>query len=595
MNFKINTRISITDKFILYFVLVFFFATLIISGSIYYSSKEALMDRTFEQLTSIKTVKKRQIESLFRDRLEDFKNLKFVLRTGNNNKSNLDVDFIKSYLYNYLSNNKYFDAYFIINENSHAYLSEMKRDYDSNSILKNFTNEIINSSSDENLFIKDYIYNPVTYKYELYIIGSLTFISDNVSKTAYENSNYRPKTLLGLRISTDAINNIMLEKNPREGLGNSGESYLVGNDFLMRSKSRFIDNSILKIRVQTEATIRAFGNENSIQLIHDYRNIPVLSSFEKLNIPGLNWVVLAEFDNDEAFMPVTEIRRKIYILAIVLSAVIFAVTYFITKKITKPLVMLNDATTKLTNGEFVSKLKVKSKDEIGELAQSFNILSDTLLKNQEDLKNETLKRFSLVMDAQEKEKERLSRELHDGIGQLFIALKLNLESIDDSGNNAGVAISNVKKGLDDIITEIRQISNNLMPAVLNELGLSDAIRNMCNQLNSLSKIHFSFETDLNQDITDRKKKIYIFRIIQEALNNVVKHSGASNAEIKLMKNSNYKLIISDDGIGFNYDEAIKGFGNGLYNIRERVLSLEGKINIEASPGNGTLLIIKIPG
>ena len=595
MNLKINTRISITDKFILYFVLVFFFATLIISGTIYYSSKEALMERTFEQLTSIKTVKKRQIESLFRDRLEDFKNLKFVLSTGNNNKSKLDLNFIKSYLDNYLSNNKYFDGYFIINEKQEAYLSEMKTNYDSNSVLRNFSKNILKSSSEENLSIRDYIYNPITNKNELYIIGTLTFICGDNPNPIIGNMNYYPKTLLGLRIPPDAINKIMLETNPKEGVGNSGESYLVGDDFLMRSKSRFIDSSILRTKVRTEAAIRAFANENGTQLIHDYRNIPVLSSYEKLNIPGLNWVVLAEFDNDEAFMPVTEIRRRIYILSIVISAVIFAVTYLITRKITRPLVMLNDATTMLTNGEYVTKLTVKSKDEIGELAKSFNILSDTLSKNREDLKNDALKRFSLVMDAQEKEKERLSRELHDGIGQLFIALKLNLESIDDSNTVVEGAISNVKKGLDGIITEIRQISNNLMPAILNELGLTIAIRNMCSQLNNLSKIHFSFETDLEQDVVDRKKKIYIFRIIQEALNNVVKHSCASNAEIKLMKSNNYKLIISDDGKGFNYDDAIKGFGNGLYNIRERVLALEGKINIETSPGVGTLIIINIPG
>ena len=257
----------------------------------------------------------------------------------------------------------------------------------------------------------------------------------------------------------------------------------------------------------------------------------------------------------------------------------------------------------LGNGNLDKRLPVKSTDEIGELTESFNNMADKLKQKDIELQNEQIKRYTLVMDAQEIEKERLSRELHDGLGQMFIGLKLKLESIDLSGEidlqNYIMEISELKTGLDDVINEIRFISNDLMPSVLKEIGIVPAISNLCNTLNNNSITNFTLETNLSNDIKNQKTKIYIYRIIQEAVSNIIKHSSASNAEIKLLENVNsndnysYKLIITDDGVGFNIDEAMKSSGNGLYNIKERVNALSGKINIESGT-NGTLLIINIP-
>lgn len=579
-NISAKSHISISNKFIIYFVFVYIFASLIISGSLYFSSREALLKRTFEQLTSIRTIKKRQIDAFFRDRIKDAGGSNFILSANQYNNHDISIEYLRSYMFDFISGNDYFDGFIIIDSSGKTYHSDLKQNNGTNAILNDFAKKFANSKITNGVSIYDYIYNPAVNKYELYIISNML----------------RDKgCVYGLRIDNNAINHIMLENNPKEGLGYSGESYLVGDDSLMRSRSRFIENSMLKTKVNTESVKEALADKTGTLLIDDYRTIPVLSSFEKLNIAGLNWVVIAEIDNDEAFQPIKDIRLNIFILSIALSASFLIITYMLTQKITRPLVSLNDATKKLTEGEFVDDLRVVSNDEIGELSVSFSILSDTLKKNRKELENERLKRFSLVMDAQEKEKERLSRELHDGIGQLFIALKLKMESLNSGGIKRDVNFYEVEKSLDDIIAEIRLISNNLMPAVLQELGLIVAIENICRQLSDISSINFNFETDLTSDIADRKKKIYIFRIIQEALNNTVKYSGAANCEIKLIKNTNYKLLISDDGKGFDLDEALKGYGNGLYNMRERVFALDGKINIETSPGNGSLIIINIPG
>ena len=121
-----------------------------------------------------------------------------------------------------------------------------------------------------------------------------------------------------LEISGDAINNIMLESSPENGLGTTGESYLVGRDYLMRSTSRFISNSFLKTKVMTEGAINAFKNGEGSSVIRDYRNIPVLSSYRKINISELNWVILAEIDLAEAMIPIYSIRNNIlFFMAII--------------------------------------------------------------------------------------------------------------------------------------------------------------------------------------------------------------------------------------------------------------------------------------
>lgn len=577
---KLLKRVSITEKYILYFLLVYIFAIGITSGTIFYSAKDALLSRTSEQLTSVKYVKKRQIENFFKDRINNVTELQFILDNYYIFTQNLKDFKIKDLIEKYIQSGNYFDGFMIIENN------EIKESY--SKIPERKINEKLSIDSIFNThknikkpFILDFSINSATNKVEIYIC---TYIKIK------ENRNL----MLFLRLSIRAINDIMLENNSKEGLGLSGESYLVGNDYLMRSKSRFIENSLLKTIVATPSVKKALNNQSATIVIADYRNIPVLSSFIKLNIPDMNWVLLAEIDLAEAMIPVKDMQQKILILTVFLSLIVFLITYLITIQITKPLKNLTNASIEMGKGNFSRILTVKSKDEIGDLTTSFNILSQNLMQKDKELKDERLKRFTLVMDEQELEKERLSRELHDGIGQMFIALKLKLEAVDDDSEINMELIDDFKKYLDDTIDEIRKISNNLMPSVLKEFGLITAINNLCNMLNSLAKTNFSFETNFDSDIADKKKKIYIFRIIQESLNNILKHSEAKNASIRLTNDKIINLTIRDDGKGFNLDAALKGHGNGIYNMKERVYALNGTINIDSSSGKGTLININIP-
>lgn len=201
-----------------------------------------------------------------------------------------------------------------------------------------------------------------------------------------------------------------------------------------------------------------------------------------------------------------------------------------------------------------------------------------------------------MIDGQEMERQRLSRELHDGLGQSLIALKLNLETIHGKDVCAiNKTIKEVKTNVDGTINEIRRISNDLMPAVLDEFGLVTAIKNMSEEISENANIDLRFAYEGKFNDLDKKLTIYLFRIMQEAMNNIVKHAKASDAEIHLIRQQNLVLLkISDNGKGWNIDRPHKNTGNGIPNMRERIRLLDGKIEILSESGIGTQINIEIP-
>jgi signal transduction histidine kinase len=532
--------------------MIFIFSGSIISYIILTNASDAIINRTFDQLISFKVVKKRQIETFFQDREKELVLFFDLLNTEGEKIKNDDFS---TQIKSFLSHNKYFSNFNLTEFNG------IESDLSSNiPILSDY--KIPNENNPALIYSK---------------------------KIKIESKDF----IFSIRISSEQIDKIMLENNPYDGVGISGESYIVGSDSLLRSTSRFIPNSILKVKCNSESVKNSFKSDSSSGITNDYRGIKVLSTASKLKISGLNWIILSEIDYEEAIVPIGNMRIRVLFMSIILSFIIFVITYFLANKVTKPLINLTNAAITLQKGSFLSEpIKLNYNDEIGDLTESFNLLNENLKLKDEELTKERIRRYTAEMDAQEAEKERLSRELHDGIGQMFVALKLKLENIDFAKSKYEGQIEEIKLGIDETIDEIRRISNNLMPSVLSSFGLNLAVNTLVKQLNAISKINFTFESDI-KEISDKKTTIYLFRIIQESLNNILKHSKAKNAELKLFQNlNNYSLIISDDGIGFNDEQNISG--NGLYNIKERVNSLGGKINIETSETNGTLIIINIP-
>ncbi len=577
---------SITDRLVFYNVILAGSAMAIIGALLFYIVKDALTDRTFDQLISVRVVKKRQIESFFSDRISDIKLLSMTPEAENAGRMISNCEFKPEkgldYLRKYISRNRYFDYMIICNSDSCGNLALINSD----SISAKIENKIITEAELNKIDSKLNKNYPEVYEFPNGDSSRNLCLALRIHNT---NSNM----ILGL--DYNAINTIMLENNPENGLGRTGESYIVGSDLLMRSKSRFFGDSSYGIKVNTYGAREALSGVKGTSVFDDYRGIPVFSSYSSLDLPGLKWAILAEIDSQEAEKPVDQLRNNMIFATIIISIFVFIFTFILSKRITRPVVLLTEATKRIAGGNFFERLEIKSNDEIGTLSESFNDMAEKIKQKEEELIKERFQRSSYVMDAQETERERLARELHDGLGQSFIALKLKLEMLDkeEAGLNAGI-IEEVKENLDDTIEEIRGISNNLMPAVLKEFGLRTALRNLCNDISTISSLSVNFETAGEFSSLDKRTNIYIFRIVQESLNNVIKHSEANRALVILSEDENtIGLKISDNGEGFSLDNIKNGSGNGLLNMKERAALIGGKLYIDTKINEGTNISLVI--
>ncbi|MDP4266893.1 MAG: histidine kinase [Bacteroidota bacterium] len=576
---------SITYKLIFYFLLLSLSGISVVGIYSYFSARKALVSRTFDQLITVREVRKYQIENFFNDRLNDInifagsKDINSMLQNLEkyppNNCVIPNINFVNNHLINYIKNCGYYDLFMISDS----------RNYSLYSIFNDTLLSISPVKSIAILSLIKKIKTTNTACIQDFMIDSFNKLKPSMYIGAPILSGKSIKGYLILMISQKAIDNIMLEISSKRGLGSTGESYLVGNDYMIRSNSRFKPNSVLRIKVHTEAAIDALSNRSGTKFIRDYRGINVLSSYSKISVPGLNWAILAEIDTVEAMRSIYSTRNDILFLSILISLFVIALAYISARRISSTIIRLRDTAARVGDGEFPYSVIINSQDEIGDLSRTFNMMI-------RKLKEEKQNRLSAVFDGEEKERQRLSRDLHDGLGQYLIAIKMKLQSIDDV--DFSKQTEEINKLFNNTIEEARRISNNLMPLALDELGLIAAIKSLISQVAASSGIKFDFDSYRVSDNIDIKIAKYLYRIIQEAINNIVKHSEATEANLQIMENNGYIIIIiEDNGKGFAL-ENVKSKGNGIYNMTQRVNILGGKIDIESNIKKGTLISVRIP-
>lgn len=206
------------------------------------------------------------------------------------------------------------------------------------------------------------------------------------------------------------------------------------------------------------------------------------------------------------------------------------------------------------------------------------------------------KGIQAVFDATEEERKRLSRELHDGIGQQMSGLKLAWQNLTISSKTLSEdernKLQQLSKILDDTSAELREISHRMMPKVLESFGLVPAIEQMLEQSLKFSAINYSFEHYNFEGRINAKTELALFRIAQELINNVIKHAKASFISVQLFKNQNYLiLIIEDNGQGISENKSSDG--HGLMNIKSRLNTIHGQVNFESSAGAGTTATVRV--
>jgi two-component system, NarL family, sensor kinase len=201
--------------------------------------------------------------------------------------------------------------------------------------------------------------------------------------------------------------------------------------------------------------------------------------------------------------------------------------------------------------------------------------------------------FRSMVAGEEAERNRLAKELHDGLGGMLSNLKLTLTNR-NNGSGETPAMETVKL-VDNASNELRRIAQNMMPESLARFGLISALEDLCADIESHTKLQTCFQHYGVREPLPQNMILPLYRIVQESLNNVVKHSNAREAMVQLIGDEHVlHLTIEDDGNGFLPEYALESGGSGLKNLQSRVAFLNGTIEFDSMPGDGTAINIDIP-
>lgn len=299
-------------------------------------------------------------------------------------------------------------------------------------------------------------------------------------------------------------------------------------------------------------------------------------------------------------MTVAALTGQMLLTTVMVSAVGIAAATWLTWVVTRPILDLKQAAEAVGQGDFQQSVTPWADDEIGELAHAFNLMTADLARaEQERAEREQLRSQLLekVIAAQEEERRRIARELHDETGQSLTSLMVHLQMV-----NQQCPLPETREQLDGVRALVAQTLDNvhnlaleLRPSVLDDLGLVAALRRYARDYRG----RYSIEVDLEVvGVAERLPpavETAVYRIIQESLTNIARHAQATTASVLLEQRHNrIRAIIEDDGMGFDVEKVMGNGRLGLYGMRERAELLNGTLTIESEPGQGTSIFVEVP-
>jgi two-component system, NarL family, sensor histidine kinase UhpB len=213
-------------------------------------------------------------------------------------------------------------------------------------------------------------------------------------------------------------------------------------------------------------------------------------------------------------------------------------------------------------------------------------------------RNRKLHAFAVeLIRAEEDQRSRIARELHDGLGQMMTAVTIELKVLHDAAPpGLQTRVDDVGALATQVMTEMRRISQELRPAILDEMGLGEAVRGLVSRLVRHGALEVALAIEGSLDRLPADSTIACYRLVQEALNNIVRHSGAKTVQVRLARSSErLEVEITDDGKGFDYDPAEKLDGHfGLFGLEERIRAIGGQFEFGRNQPQGTRLHAQLP-
>ncbi|MEJ2313279.1 MAG: cache domain-containing protein [Nitrospirota bacterium] len=342
------------------------------------------------------------------------------------------------------------------------------------------------------------------------------------------------------------------------------------------------------------------------------------------------WGVSVREPQSHVFAPTTTLKKVFTILSLIYIATAVLLAVGLSRSIVKPIRLIIGATKKIARGNLSEPVEYASSDELGALAESVDGMRLKLAEYMDALQsyNEELERrvenrttelqqrkmqltslLDEVMRAQEDERKRIARELHDETSQSLAALGMSLDiaimALRENKLTPDM-IKEQKVKVEQLVRGIRRLIHDLRPPVLDDLGFESAVRWLLERhLADRGIKYYLISCDRFRgpggSFIDKKTELTLFRIIQEAVTNVAKHSGAEAVSVTLSCGDDVvEIDVMDDGVGFDPEEIFRAAdvgvnkGFGILGMRERISNLEGELNIYSQPGEGTHMSVVIP-
>jgi PAS domain S-box-containing protein len=202
------------------------------------------------------------------------------------------------------------------------------------------------------------------------------------------------------------------------------------------------------------------------------------------------------------------------------------------------------------------------------------------------------KRLTALLEGQEQERSRIAKDLHDGLGQMLNAIKMNVNLLGRDDTKVNI----LYRLIDEAIQESVRISENLLPAKLKDFDLATCLKSLCHNIHETSDVPVIFESLGTIPDVEQTQKVNLYRIAQEAINNAIKHAEASAIHVQLNEDLDHiQLMIEDDGKGIMKEKDFdQSKHHGLVNMKERAEIMGGKLTIESDADRGTLIIVEVP-
>lgn len=278
-------------------------------------------------------------------------------------------------------------------------------------------------------------------------------------------------------------------------------------------------------------------------------------------------------------------------IMLVVAALTLIGAYLLTTLLTRPLLGLADAARTVGHGDLTSRVPAGPPDEIGLCISAFNEMLDQL-QGARQLKGELMSR---IFSAQEDERRRIARELHDETSQTITSLIVGLRALEEAHPPVQERSLQLRQLASSTLEEIHTLILELRPRVLDELGLVPALRQYTGDFGHKHSLEVEFQLLGQETRLDPMVESCVYRVVQEALTNVARHAHASSVSVILeVRPQIVCAIIEDDGCGFRVEDDPGYRSLGIAGMRERAALLDGSLQIESSPNTGTAVFLKVP-